>query len=153
MKNTQHCQTIINQWQQDYQKLHDILNDEQLALEKRDFEKLARVTGEKNQLVAQINAHQLPPVIDQRGTTITSLNDFKHYCISNDELESKWVGLMNLVEQCRFKNEVNARLVELLNQSSRRTFNLIKGFDPDNNIYNANGNRTAVRHYSDSLSA
>ena len=60
---------------------------------------------------------------------------------------------MELVEKCRFKNEVNGRLISLLNQSSRRTFNLIKGFDPDNNIYNATGNRTAVRHYGDSLSA
>ena len=153
MKNLQQCQTVINQWQQDYQRLHDILNDEQLALEKRSFEQLELAIQEKNKTVTQINTHQLPPILNQHGNLINSLPEFKLHCFSNTKLESPWEVLMELVEKCSFKNEVNARLVNLLNESSRRTFNLIKGFDPDNNIYNATGNRTAVRHYGNSLSA
>lgn len=153
MKNSQLCKTIINQWQQDYQTLHDLLSSEQTALEKRDFIKLEQAIKEKDRIVRQINAHQLPPLIDNQGVTITSLTKFKQHCLSELKLKEGWETLMALIEKCRFKNEVNARLVELLNQSSKRTFNLIKGFDPDNNIYNANGNSATVRHYGDSLSA
>jgi flagellar biosynthesis/type III secretory pathway chaperone len=153
MKNLQQCQTVINQWQLDYQRLHDILSDEQLALEKRNFEQMELATQEKHKTVDQINMHQLPQIIDQQGQLIKSLAEFKLHCFSNSQLKSLWEGLMELVEKCNFKNEVNGRLINLLNQSSRRTFNLIKGFDPDNNIYNATGNSSAVRHYGNSLSA
>jgi flagellar biosynthesis/type III secretory pathway chaperone len=153
MDNLQQCQTIINQWQQDYQRLHDILSDEQLALEKRSFDLLELATQEKNKTVNQINAHELPPILNHNSSIINSLPEFKLHCFSNLKLKSSWEDLMELVEKCSFKNEVNGRLINLLSQSSRRTFNLIKGFDPDNNIYNATGNRTAVRHYGNSLSA
>lgn len=153
MKNTQLCQTIINQWQQDYQQLHDILNNEQLALQNSDFEQLTLITQEKNKMVKQINQHKLPALIDGQGGSISSLPEFKQHCIDKSELKNGWETLMTLVEKCSFQNEVNARMVNLLNKSSRRTFNLIKGFDPDNNIYNASGNRTAIRHYGDSISA
>ena len=153
MNNSQQCQTVINQWQQDYQRLHDILNDEQLALEKRNFEQLELATQEKDKTVKQINAHQLPQILNQQGNLINSLQEFKLHCFNDMKLKFSWEGLMELVEKCSFKNEVNGRLINLLNQSSRRTFNLIKGFDPDNNIYNATGIRTAVRHCGDSLSA
>jgi len=153
MKNLQQCQTIINQWQQDYQQLHDILNDEQLSLEKREFEQLKKTTQEKNSMVHHINKHELPLLMDLKGIQINSLNQFKQHCNDNPELKKSWEALMNVVGMCSFKNEVNARLIQLLHQSSRRTLNLIKGFDPDNNIYNASGNRTAVRHSSDTISA
>jgi len=153
MDNLQVSQTLINQWKNDYQKLHDLLNNEQSALEESDLEKLALCIAEKDEIVKQINAHQLPPMILARGMTIKSYADFSQFCQGSPNLKQSWRGLMTLVENCRFKNEVNARLIDLLNQSSRRTFNLIKGFDPDNNIYNATGNRTAVRHYSGCISA
>jgi flagellar biosynthesis/type III secretory pathway chaperone len=153
MKQTQICQTIINQWQHDYQNLHDALSAEQLALEKRDFKLLSQASADKDSLVKQINQHQLPQLEDQQGMTINTLASFKMHCLSQSVLTEPWNELMQLVAQCRFKNEVNARLIELLNQSSKRTINLIKGFDPDNNIYNASGNRTAVRHYGSLISA
>ncbi len=153
MKHIQLCKTVLNAWQQDYQTLHDILNSEQRALEKRNFDLLSQVLKEKDEAVSHINTQQIPPMIDNAGIQITSLAQLKKYCTENTQLSENWSELMQLVEKCCLKNEVNARLIELLTQSSRRTFNLIKGFDPDNNIYNACGDRTAVRHYGDSISA
>lgn len=153
MKNIQVCKTIINQWYQDYQALHDILSSEQMALEKRDFDSLKKSNQEKEQMVAQINGHQLPSIIGSQGKVISKIQDFKQVCLSNDELYDSWSELMTLVERCNFKNEVNGRLISLLNQSSKRIFNLIKGFDPDNHIYNATGTQTKVRHFGESLSA
>lgn len=151
MNNAQISQTIINQWQQDYQMLHDILNSEQLALEKRDFEQLKLVTKEKNRAVQQINSHQLPESINQPN--LATMQAFKQYCMTDPNLQNSWNELMELVEKCCFKNEVNARLINLLHQSNTRTFNIIKGFDPENNIYNSTGNRTAIRHHGVPLSA
>lgn len=133
--------------------LHDVLSGEQLALEKRDVVELEKSSNEKNKMVKQINAHELPPLIDHRGITISSLSDFKQHCINDGQLKKGWNDLMSLVEKCNFKNEVNGRLISLLDQSSRRTINLIKGFDPDNNIYNATGSRSMVRHSGGSVSA
>ncbi len=153
MKEIQIYQTLLNQWMEQYQLLHDILNCEQLALEKRDFTKLASLSNEKNEIVKQINHQQIPAIIRQGDANQPKLNEVKKFCLHNPELSDSWERLMNLVEQCNFKNEVNARLIELVTLSTKRTFNLIKGFDPDNNIYNSTGDRTIVKHYGQSLSA
>ncbi len=153
MKEIQIYQTLLNQWTDQYQTLHDILNCEQLALEKRDFARLASLTKEKNDLVIQINQQQIPVIKNNGDINQPKINEVKKYCLKNPELSTSWDGLMSLVEQCNFKNEVNARLIELVTISTKRTFNLIKGFDPDNNIYNSTGDRTIVKHYGQSLSA
>ena len=153
MNNTQLSQTVLNAWIQDYQQLHDILNAEQAALEKRDFDRLQQLIKEKDETVTHINTHQVPAIANERGLKITHLGEFKQLCVANSELKEVWTEMIQLVEKCCLKNEVNARLIKLVETSSKRTFNLIKGFDPDNNIYNSSGNRSTVRYYSDSLSA
>ncbi|MGX5173470.1 flagellar export chaperone FlgN [Aliikangiella sp. IMCC44653] len=153
MKNRQLAKTLINVWKQDYQTLYDCLNQEQRALEKRDFDGLSCSVKEKDEMVAKINSHQVPPMLSDSGTQILSQGQFAEFCLSCNELSGYWKELMGLVKKCCLKNEVNARLIELINVSSQRTFNLIKGFDPDNNIYNAKGNRTTVRYHNDSVSA
>lgn len=153
MKEIQIYQTLLNQWTEQYQTLHDILNCEQLALEKRDFTKLASLSNEKNELVMQINLHQIPAIINKGEASRPKINEVKEICLKTPELSASWEQLMNLVEQCNLKNEVNGRLIELVAISTKRAFNLIKGFDPDNNIYNSTGDRTIVKHYGQSLSA
>lgn len=153
MKNAQQCETLINQWLQDYQQLKEIITSEQQALEKRDFEGLTHTIEKKNRIVEIINQHKIPTLIDENGVSINTRVELKAYCMSNKLLKKAWTNLIQLIENCRFKNEVSARLIDLLSQSCTRTFNLLKGFDPDNNIYNAAGNRTAIRHRSESLLA
>jgi len=153
MKNTQVCQTLINAWLQDYQQLHDILNSEQLALEKRDFERLELIVREKDRAIGKITRHDIPPMVDHTGVQLNTLSSLQNFCESHSDLNTTWCELIELVKKCRLKNEVNSRLVNLLNISTRRTFNLIKGFDPDNNIYNASGNRATVRFNNNSISA
>lgn len=153
MKEIQIYQTLLNRWTEQYQSLHDILNCEQLALEKRDFTQLASLSNEKNELVKEINHQQIPAIISTGEASQPKINELKKICMKIPELSANWERLMNLVEQCNFKNEVNARLIELVTVSTKRTFNLIKGFDPDNNIYNSSGDRTIVKHYGQSVSA
>jgi len=153
MKEIQIYQTLLNQWQEQYQTLHDILNYEQNALEKRDFTLLESLVKEKNTLVKKINQQQIPAIISDGNVTQPNIHRLKKFCLEHVELKSDWNELMLLVEQCNFKNEVNSRLIDLVTTSTKRTFNLIKGFDPDNNIYNAKGDRTLVKHYGQSISA
>jgi flagellar biosynthesis/type III secretory pathway chaperone len=146
-------QTLINQWRTQYQQLHDLLNSEQNALEKRDFETLELIVKEKTELVEQINLEQIPAMINQGNITQPTLMQLKTYCVNEPTLTASWNSLMELVDQCHFKNEVNSRLIDLVTQSTKRTFNLIKGFDPDNNIYDNQGDQKIVSHYGSSVSA
>jgi flagellar biosynthesis/type III secretory pathway chaperone len=153
MKETQIYQTLINQWHAQYKQLHDLLSSEQLALEKRDFVTLEALVSEKTILVQQINLEQIPAIINQGNVSQPNLIQLKNYCLNDKTLTPSWNRLMELVNQCHFKNEVNARLIELVTQSTKRTFNLIKGFDPDNNIYDSQGDQKIVSHYGSSVSA
>lgn len=153
MNNKQAYQTLLNSWLQNYQELHDILNSEQLALEKRDFEQLNQTIIEKDLVVKNINQQVMTELTNESGQRVSTLQQLKDFCVSTPALNEKWQNLVSVIEQCTLKNEVNARLITLLNSSTQRTFNLIKGFDPDNNIYNASGNRATVRYSNSSVSA
>lgn len=153
MSEMQIVLTLVNQWTEQYQSLHDILNSEQNALEQRDFEELKGIVSEKNNLVKVINSEQIPAIINQGNVSQLSFKDVQKHCLSSAELSEPWGRLMAVVDQCRYKNEVNSRIVELVTQSTKRTFNLIKGFDPSNNIYDAKGSSKLVKHYGQPLSA
>ncbi len=153
MKKSQQYLTIINLWKQDYQSLYEALNLEQTSLEKNDFQQLAHAIKAKNDILERIAQHTPPKPNDTNCVHLSEMLDFRNYCEESSELKGSWKELTELVKQCHFKNEVNSKLIELLYQSNQRIFNLIKGFDPDNNIYNANGDSLQVRHSGGSLSA
>jgi flagellar biosynthesis/type III secretory pathway chaperone len=153
MKEIQVYQTLINQWTLQYQELFQLVTEEKTALENRDFETLEKLVQKKNVLVAQINLDQIPAIIDRGKVAQPKLAQVKQYCSNSPELKSSWNELMSLVGQCFHLNEVNAQLIELLTKSTKRTFNIIKGFDPDNNIYDAKGDRKIVSHYGQPVSA
>lgn len=153
MKELQVYQTLINQWSTQYQTLLELVNQEQKALEQRDFEKLEQLVSEKNDLVKQINLEQIPAIINNGQIAQPKLAQVKQFCLQTPQLKSDWEALMNLVSQCHHRNEVNSKLIELLTKSTKRTFNIIKGFDPDNNIYDSKGDRKIVSHYGRPVSA
>ncbi len=145
--------TLINQWTAQYHDLHQVLSGEQKALEKRDFEQLGTLIKQKNKLVDEINNDQIPSIINHGTSTPIKLRQVRNYCFTNKTLRPFWEKLMDKVDQCNHKNEVNSHLIELIASSTKRAFNLIKGFDPDNNIYDAKGDRKQVKHFSQPLSA
>lgn len=153
MKKSQQYLTTINLWKQDYQALYEALSLEQQSLENNDFQQLAHAIKNKDEVLSRIAQHTPPQPNETNCVHLSEMLDFKHYCEDSPEIRDDWQSLAQLVKECHFKNEVNAKLIELLYQSNQRMFNLIKGFDPDNNIYNANGNSMQVRHSGGSLSA
>jgi flagellar biosynthesis/type III secretory pathway chaperone len=153
MNEQQIYQTIINQWNAQYQSLKNILTAERASLENRDFATLERLVNEKNTLLKEINLEQIPAIIVQGKVSQPKIRQVKKACMENQELKEKWDYLMETVDECHFQNEVNARLIELVTASTKRTFNLIKGFDPDNNIYDNKGDRKQIKHFGQPLSA
>ncbi|MDH5432583.1 MAG: flagellar protein FlgN [Gammaproteobacteria bacterium] len=148
-------QTTLNQWIRDYQSLHEVLCQEQNALEKRDFKLLDNVTEEKNRIISLINDHMIPDLDKtevKRSEKVVALKDFKDRCESAKNLQDLWNELTQIVIQCQFKNEVNARMVSLLSTSTKRTFNLIKGMDPESNVYTANGESSGGSRNNSALS-
>ena len=167
MNKTQELKTFINQWTISYKELDGLLDGEQKALEARDFTSLEKIVNAKNKLVIQINEQQIP-VIEEQGfngllannnitpikeSALSKLHKARDFCLQTDELKNHWLNLIELVEQCNYKNEVNANMVQLITTSTKRTFNLIKGFDPDNNLYNRDGDRSMVQLQSQPLIA
>jgi len=159
MNNTKHNSehqiylTLINQWSAQYQKLLEVLCGEQKALERRDFEGLGSLIKQKDTMVEQINKDQIPSIINQGTTVPIKLKQVRNYCLQTPQLKPYWDKLMEIVDQCNHKNEVNAQLIQLISKSTKRAFNLIKGFDPDNNIYDSKGDRKQVKHFGQPLSA
>jgi len=145
--------TLINHWKEQYRQLHDILNSEQSALEKRDFLTLEALVKEKDQLIKTIRVEQIPAIINRGSIKQPNLGEVKDICQSQTELKPHWQSLMELVDQCHFKNEVNAQLIELITQSTKRMFNLIRGCDPDNNIYDHKGDSKVIKHFGTPISA
>ncbi|MDQ7048700.1 MAG: flagellar protein FlgN [Enterobacterales bacterium] len=145
--------TLINHWKEQYRQLHDILNSEQSALEKRDFTSLESLVKEKDRLIKTIRVEQIPAIINQGSIKQPNLAEVKMICQSQEELKYHWQSLMELVDQCHFKNEVNAQLIELITHSTKRMFNLIKGCDPDNNIYDHKGDSKVIKHFGTPISA
>ncbi len=153
MNQIQVFQTLLNQWNLQYESLKNILDEEQKALETRNFSQLEAAVKQKNKQVKEINLLQDPTAMDQSKISISTINKLRGKCKDSPLLSENWKKLIDLVGQCHFKNEVNARMIELMTVSTKRTFNLIKGFDPDNNIYNAKGSRAKVTHFGQPLSA
>ncbi|PCI73317.1 MAG: hypothetical protein COB38_01065 [Gammaproteobacteria bacterium] len=169
MNKIQEFKTFINLWLASYQQLNDILENEQKALEKRDYTSLEKLVSEKNILVNQINEQPIPSqavsqqefdgqlsnskITPIKESALGKLNKARVFCLNNVELKTSWEELIELVGECNFKNEVNSKIVQLITTSTKRTFNLIKGFDPDNNLYNSEGNRSLVQHQGRSLIA
>ena len=153
MKEIQVYQTLLNQWSNQYSELLTLVNQEQQALEKRDFQELELLVHKKNELLKIINLDQIPAIINNGNVAQPKLAQVKQFCLKTPELSSSWAALMELVSKCHHKNEVNSKMIELLTTSTKRTFNIIKGFDPDNNIYDAKGDRKIVSHYGQPVSA
>lgn len=149
----QSIKTMLNEWSSDYEQLNTTLNEEKIALEKREFDALAKTIQTKEHLVRKIHQHAVPvelfPTIKQNIT----LFDIKSLCESEKQLTPDWKNLMTIVAKCNFQNEVNGQLVGLLDNSCKRIFNLMRGFDPDNNLYNATGSSSRMMQSNASVSA
>lgn len=142
---------ILTDWHSDYLALNEYLGQEQNALETRDFDRLADITSKKNECMLKINGHDLPQ--DFKANTNSPIARLDEYCKSNQSLKNRWNSILKLLSDCEYKNEVNGRLIKLLNTSCRRVFNLLKGMDPDNNIYNSTGACSRVEATRASVSA
>jgi len=164
MNKIQEFKTFINLWLTSYQKLYELLESEKRALEKRDFTCLEKIVSDKNILINLINEQPIPQqefynqlsnskITPIKESALTKLNKARTFCLNSIELKTSWKELIKLVGECHFKNEVNSKMVQLIASSTKRTFNLIKGFDPDNNLYNRDGDRSLVQHQGQSLIA
>lgn len=153
MHNFLQYRTLINQWIQDYKSFYDILLREKESLENHDFDALSQATKDKYEIIQEINQHNPPHIDDVNFVHSTPMVSFKNFCQANPELTEPWETLTQLAEACLYKNEVNAELVQLLSESSERIYNLIKGFDPDNHIYNSKGSSTRIQHSAEPIRA
>ncbi len=143
-------ETLAN-WQVDYLALHAFLQQEHASLQKRNFEALEIITKNKNECLKKISLHKLPESLNILPTA--ALESLRQLCTNNPKLAEYWEKTMAIVQDCNHQNEVNGEIIKLLNHSTKRIFNLFKGFEPDNNIYNATGSCSRLNASRASVSA
>jgi len=157
LQTPQNLRTLVkntlNEWHSDYLVLNQLLERELATLENRDFDQLESITSEKNNIMLKINSHDLPGEFKTDAGANAALSKLNDYCEKDKELSEKWETIIALLTDCAHRNEVNGRMIKLLDSSSRRVFNLLKGMDPDNNIYNATGACSRVEASRASVSA
>jgi len=143
----QQCQKILKQWLVDYRQFHDLLASEYQALCQRDYDAIETLLAEKKSLLDKIQR--------QQQTQQSAAETFKNLaiiCNKDKDLQPVWQEFLHTAQQCQVKNEVNAKMVSSLLNANKRLFNLFKGADPDNNIYDARGDRHLVNSGGRSVS-
>ena len=130
------CQNLINAWQQDYAALYDLLLSEKLALQERNFETLAAITEQKNELLNQITQRQAV-----NGSTAIAHQQLKSFVQQIPELEQSWQSMLERASHCQMMNEINGQMLAMMSNANRRTLNIVRGIQPDNNIYDKTGSR------------
>lgn len=153
MNQEQIIETLINHWKEQYTRLGQVLSDERLALQKRDFNEMELAIQRKNAMILEINEQSIPANLAQHLNQPIELNQIKQISNSSTRLSPLWENLKTLVENCRYENEVNGNMVELVATSTKRTFNLIRGINPDNRLYNSEGDNTNVSYRGQALTA
>lgn len=120
-----------------------VLNDESEALGTHEPEKLEAATQIKHQKM-----QLLEQAGKERDKMLTSTNSQPPFT-DEPPLNSLWIRLMKLAEQCQQLNRVNGCIIERGYQQSRHALDILHGLDGTTNTltkkldgYNQNGQTT-----------
>jgi len=133
------------------QALLTLLKHETLSIRSRDYDTLKTLLLSKAKLLDQLRRHA-----DLRKEWLVSLYkvaDEQHWHTlveSFDEptIAQQWHEVNNTINECKAINEVNGVLVNRGQKVSRQLLHILKGNQPSNELYNAQGSTKATRAYS-----
>ena len=131
--------SLLKNIQQHSQQLIDCLNQEKLALNKNQLDKLNEISSEKQILLDQLN--QLDK---QRAASSTNENFNKFIANSNNQpLIKQWDLTRQTISECQQLNEINGRLINKRSQINQDILSILSGRNEQaDETYNAKGNQT-----------
>jgi flagellar biosynthesis/type III secretory pathway chaperone len=138
------------------QQLSDLLDREFAAITDKDFATFEQIIAEK-----ALTIEQLDLLEQERIALIESAGHkpgpddilyFLQWCDPAQNITPDWEQLLSLAGKCRDQNLRNHHLIELCSRHTRDTLRILRGEDPQPDLYQADGdtnsgheNRTLAR--------
>jgi flagella synthesis protein FlgN len=146
--------TILDQEISVAYQLAQALDRENAAICSRDLPVLQQAIADK-----QAELQRLEELNRERGLLVEShgygsgsegMKACLQRCDDNAGLAVKWRQLLKIAEDCRHQNRMNHQLMELGSRHIQRALCILRGEDPDQNLYGPGGDNL-VRHASRNL--
>jgi flagellar biosynthesis/type III secretory pathway chaperone len=156
--NPESCRLDIGTLLQNELKLtvtfESILANEYRSIAERDIAALEQVIAEKTRLLDQLAGleQQRRQTLEDAefGSGHTAMVDCLRWCDPRQEITSLWQHLQSRARTCHDLNRRNQQLVELCSRHAREILYLLRGEEPDQETYQADG-EADHRHSSRSL--
>lgn len=120
------------------QQLYDCLLLEKQALNARQYEQLAELATQKQNLVDQLQA------LDQQRSTSFSGDDFNAFIANSNDpaIIQQWDITRDIMRKGQQQNEVNGRLLNKLSQINQDVIEILSGREKQaSQTYNAQGEK------------
>lgn len=131
-------------------QLYEIVKKEYDILNSRITDALETYSVEKQPLIVQLDQlnQQWLALLEKETVSLHSdkiklyLEDYDS--INGTALKTTWQNLVKAAKACQKANEVNGRIISLRYQATMHTLQILRGNNPDENIYNGQGARTST---------
>ncbi|MGB5260882.1 MAG: flagellar protein FlgN [Gammaproteobacteria bacterium] len=125
------------------QQLSDLLDREFAAITDKDFAAFEQTVAEKALAVEQLDLLEQERValIEAAGQK-PGPGDFLYFlqwCDPAQNITPAWEQLLSLAGKCRDQNLRNHHLIELCSRHTRETLRILRGEDPQPDLYQADG--------------
>ncbi|MCW8934593.1 MAG: flagellar protein FlgN [Gammaproteobacteria bacterium] len=132
--------SLLKNIQNHSQQLIDCLQQEKLALNNNQLDKLNEISSEKQVLLDQLNQ------LDKQRAASSANENFNDFITNsnNQPLIKQWALTRQTISECRHLNEVNGRIINKRSQINQDIISILSGRNeqPDE-TYNAKGNQSA----------
>ena len=136
------------------QQLSDLLDTEYTAITGKDFPSFEQTIDEKSTTVEQLD------LLEQERIALLEMAGYKpgpdgilyfmQWCDPGQDISPLWEQLLALAGRCRGQNRRNHQLIEICSRHTRETLCILRGEDPQQELYGRNGD-TDDYHGSRSL--
>jgi flagellar biosynthesis/type III secretory pathway chaperone len=135
--------TLLQQETGCMQRFGAMLGQEFSAVTTRDIEALETVIQEKLALLARLEEleQERNMLLGANGyaSGLPGMQECLQWCDPQRQLTVHWTELLTMASVCREENRRNRQLVELCSQHARATLRVLRGEDPRQDTYDAEG--------------
>jgi len=109
---------------------HSSALEEIVQHKQEKIQQLEMIGRQREQLFLSIGMVNLKHDIDTNKTETSQSKQFNDHFKNNRQLIELWSELLNIAGQCRDKNQVNGRIVELVSRQSKHALDILRGIAP-----------------------
>lgn len=128
-------------------RLAEVLNSENAAIGRRELAALEQAITDK-----QAGLQRLEELNRERGLLVASqgfatdkagMESCLKWCDTTGLLTGKWRQLLSVADNCRTQNRMNRQLMDMGSRHIHHALCILRGEDPDQNLYGPGGDNIA----------